>query len=214
MLQPLAIWRQIFGGKTAGRFFVKKNKFFPVFGTLVMAVALTLLVVGCDHSGGSDGEEVIFGETGAQVYDMDGEPFTGNYAVNVRFLNADGKKRDVKVGAIENGKLTFAIRQSFWPNNNEMMPYPVMPGITMMPSDLKVANWEFCLTGTDMTNATLGLECRKDDQSIMGSYGKSCQYFSSNVPAVCDGLTARIRALRSKDQGWQTVGGVWRGNGA
>jgi hypothetical protein len=32
-----------------------------------------------------------------------------------------------------------------------------------------------------------------------------------NVPAVYDGLTARIRALRSKDQGWQTVGGVSRG---
>jgi hypothetical protein len=32
-----------------------------------------------------------------------------------------------------------------------------------------------------------------------------------NVPGVCDGLTARIRALRSSDQGWQTVGGVERG---
>jgi hypothetical protein len=32
-----------------------------------------------------------------------------------------------------------------------------------------------------------------------------------NVPVVCDGLTARIRALRSKDQGWQTVGAVSRG---
>jgi hypothetical protein len=35
-----------------------------------------------------------------------------------------------------------------------------------------------------------------------------------NVPAVYDGLAARIRALRSKDQGRQTVGGGWRGNGA
>jgi hypothetical protein len=35
---------------------------------------------------------------------------------------------------------------------------------------------------------------------------------SPNVPAVYDGLTARIRALQSKDQGWQTVGGGWRGN--
>jgi hypothetical protein len=33
-----------------------------------------------------------------------------------------------------------------------------------------------------------------------------------NVPAVCDGLPARIRALRSKDQGWQTVPEQWRGN--
>jgi hypothetical protein len=33
-----------------------------------------------------------------------------------------------------------------------------------------------------------------------------------NVPAVCDGLTVHIRALRSKDQGWQTVGGVSRGS--
>jgi hypothetical protein len=35
-----------------------------------------------------------------------------------------------------------------------------------------------------------------------------------NVLAVYDGLTARIRALRSKDQGWQTVGVVSRGNEA
>jgi hypothetical protein len=32
-----------------------------------------------------------------------------------------------------------------------------------------------------------------------------------NVPAVYDVLSARIRALRSKDQGWQNVGGVERG---
>jgi hypothetical protein len=35
-----------------------------------------------------------------------------------------------------------------------------------------------------------------------------------NVPAVCDVLPARIRALRSKDQGWQNVPEQWRGNGA
>jgi hypothetical protein len=35
-----------------------------------------------------------------------------------------------------------------------------------------------------------------------------------NVPAVGDVLPARIRALRSKDQGCKNVGGVWRGNGA
>jgi hypothetical protein len=28
---------------------------------------------------------------------------------------------------------------------------------------------------------------------------------SHNVPVVKDGLPAQIRALRSKDQGWQTV---------
>jgi hypothetical protein len=33
-----------------------------------------------------------------------------------------------------------------------------------------------------------------------------------NVPAVYDVLAARIRALRSKDQGRQNVGGVRRGN--
>jgi hypothetical protein len=37
---------------------------------------------------------------------------------------------------------------------------------------------------------------------------------SHNVPAVCDVLPARIRALRSKDQGWQNVAEFWRGNGA
>jgi hypothetical protein len=35
-----------------------------------------------------------------------------------------------------------------------------------------------------------------------------------NVPAVCDVFAARIRALRSKDQGCKNVGGVWRGNEA
>jgi hypothetical protein len=38
--------------------------------------------------------------------------------------------------------------------------------------------------------------------------GKKMSY---NVPAVCDVLPARIRALRSGDQGWQNVGGVSRG---
>jgi hypothetical protein len=33
-----------------------------------------------------------------------------------------------------------------------------------------------------------------------------------NVPAVYDVLAARIRALRSKDQGRQNVGGVRRGH--
>jgi hypothetical protein len=33
-----------------------------------------------------------------------------------------------------------------------------------------------------------------------------------SVPTVCDGLAARIRALRSKDQGCKNVGGGWRGN--
>jgi hypothetical protein len=41
-----------------------------------------------------------------------------------------------------------------------------------------------------------------------------CLSIAHNVSAVYDGLTARIRALRSKDQGWQTVGVVSRGNGA
>jgi hypothetical protein len=35
-----------------------------------------------------------------------------------------------------------------------------------------------------------------------------------NVPAVCDVLAARIRALRSKDQGRQNVAEVLRGNEA
>jgi hypothetical protein len=37
---------------------------------------------------------------------------------------------------------------------------------------------------------------------------------SPNVPAVYDGLAARIRALRSKDQGRQTVPEQRRGNEA
>jgi hypothetical protein len=55
------------------------------------------------------------------------------------------------------------------------------------------------------------------------TYFLFCQYFlqyfvkilshiAHNVPAVCDVLAARIRALRSKDQGRQNVGGVRRGN--
>jgi hypothetical protein len=35
---------------------------------------------------------------------------------------------------------------------------------------------------------------------------------SHNVPAVGDVLPARIRALRSKDQGWQNVPEQRRGN--
>jgi hypothetical protein len=37
---------------------------------------------------------------------------------------------------------------------------------------------------------------------------------SHNVPAVGNVFAARIRALRSKDQGCKNVGGGWRGNGA
>jgi hypothetical protein len=37
---------------------------------------------------------------------------------------------------------------------------------------------------------------------------------SHNVPAVGDVLPVRIRALRSKDQGWQNVPEQRRGNGA
>jgi hypothetical protein len=36
----------------------------------------------------------------------------------------------------------------------------------------------------------------------------SSGFISLNVPAVYEGLPARIRALRSKDQGWQNVGAV------
>jgi hypothetical protein len=43
---------------------------------------------------------------------------------------------------------------------------------------------------------------------------KNLAGISHNVSAVYDVLPARIRALRSKDQGWQNVGGVSRGSGA
>jgi hypothetical protein len=39
-------------------------------------------------------------------------------------------------------------------------------------------------------------------------------FISPNVSAVCDVFAARIRALRSKDQGCKNVGGVSRGSGA
>jgi hypothetical protein len=53
---------------------------------------------------------------------------------------------------------------------------------------------------------------------IFSSYVEIYLYLSTgiahNVPAVYDVLPARIRALRSKDQGWQNVAEVCRGNGA
>jgi hypothetical protein len=42
-------------------------------------------------------------------------------------------------------------------------------------------------------------------------WGKKIAY---NVPAVYDVFAARIRALRSKDQGCKNVAEFWRGNGA
>jgi hypothetical protein len=45
-------------------------------------------------------------------------------------------------------------------------------------------------------------------------FSKNLVGISHNVPAVYDVLPARIRALRSKDQGWQNVAEFWRGNGA
>jgi hypothetical protein len=41
---------------------------------------------------------------------------------------------------------------------------------------------------------------------------KVSDFMAFNVPAVYDVLPARIRALRSKDQGWQNVVEFWRGN--
>jgi hypothetical protein len=49
---------------------------------------------------------------------------------------------------------------------------------------------------------------------IFSSFPKNLAPISHNVSAVYDGLAARIRALRSKDQGRQTVPEQRRGNGA
>jgi hypothetical protein len=43
-------------------------------------------------------------------------------------------------------------------------------------------------------------------------FQKNLEKMSHNVPAVYDVLVARIRALRSKDQGRQNVAEVLRGN--
>jgi hypothetical protein len=48
----------------------------------------------------------------------------------------------------------------------------------------------------------------------MYNFQKILGKMTHNVPAVCDVLPARIRALRSKDQGWQNVPEQWRMNGA
>jgi hypothetical protein len=42
---------------------------------------------------------------------------------------------------------------------------------------------------------------------------KFYDFMAHNVPAVYDVFAARIRALRSKDQGRKNVGGGRRGNG-
>jgi hypothetical protein len=42
-------------------------------------------------------------------------------------------------------------------------------------------------------------------------FQKFSGFISHNVPAVCDVFAARIRALRSKDQGCKNVGGMSRG---
>jgi cytochrome b subunit of formate dehydrogenase len=47
---------------------------------------------------------------------------------------------------------------------------------------------------------------------FMNIFQQILGYISHNVPAVYDVLAARIRALRSKDQGRQNVGRVSRAN--
>jgi hypothetical protein len=49
---------------------------------------------------------------------------------------------------------------------------------------------------------------------FVNHFSTNSKCIAPNVPAVYDVLPARIRALRSKDQGWQNVGVVSRGNGA
>jgi hypothetical protein len=51
-------------------------------------------------------------------------------------------------------------------------------------------------------------------QIFVNTLQKNSAEMSHNVPAVYDVLPARIRALRSKDQGWQNVPEQRRGNGA
>jgi hypothetical protein len=47
---------------------------------------------------------------------------------------------------------------------------------------------------------------------FVNNFQKILARIAHNVPAVCDGLAARIGALRSKDQGWQNVPEQRRGN--
>jgi hypothetical protein len=54
----------------------------------------------------------------------------------------------------------------------------------------------------------LASHCRK---CFLLGFALHCPTLAANVPAVCDVLPARIRALRSKDQGWKNVGAVSRG---
>jgi hypothetical protein len=49
---------------------------------------------------------------------------------------------------------------------------------------------------------------------IFNNFPTNLGAIAHNVPAVCDVLPARIRALRSKDQGWQNVPEQRRGNEA
>jgi hypothetical protein len=51
-------------------------------------------------------------------------------------------------------------------------------------------------------------------KSFLQYFTKILGQMTHNVPAVYDVLPARIRALRSKDQGWQNVPEQRRGNGA
>jgi hypothetical protein len=66
----------------------------------------------------------------------------------------------------------------------------------------------------DRVDCRLKPKVRKSRRPPLGQGPIGGLRHEDNVPAVYDGLAARIRALRSKDQGRQTVGGVNRGNGA
>jgi hypothetical protein len=50
--------------------------------------------------------------------------------------------------------------------------------------------------------------------SLFKIFTKNFKKMSPNVSAVYDVFAARIRALRSKDQGCKNVPEQWRGNGA
>jgi hypothetical protein len=61
--------------------------------------------------------------------------------------------------------------------------------------------------------------CQYSKLNISGAMEGACgdnfgRNMSHNVPAVYDVFAARIRALRSKDQGCKNVAEFWRGNGA
>jgi hypothetical protein len=113
-----------------------KLKLFFV-GFLVSVLTFGMIVGGCDNGGGDDnGGGSNIPTSGVQIYQEDGNAYTGNFAVKMEVWES-GDRTYLPAGTITNGKLTLTLPASIEGKYLMDMSSIAPPGITVSPSDVK-----------------------------------------------------------------------------